>query len=346
MDESDKNHMAKFSLTGRKGNSDVLKNIARLYEDACNAEDETIKANQAEILCWCNFIIGLDKSVDEIMIKEKSQEFIEKIGIDKIKYIKTYSANSIAELSDSKIQTIIDYFSKNPNTELLGDQDDSIIDSEEEISDDQTNASEVQANPLVSAEVSLPSAPIPLRHFSNLDEPKKSEDIDLDDCLAGITEEDLWGGEVPPKVEEGTNEAKADEYDEDAFAESIKNSYEEMLKEDEYDDASIKVFDDSSEDEESQNETETSSSSSDSESNSDSDTDIKIFDDESDAEREEESKNETPQITDEDIFAAFGYYGDIGTEDGQSDRSESIDHPKYDILREEIIRSEAISVQS
>ena len=76
MGESDKNHMTKFSLTGRQENnchenSDVLENIARLYEDACNAEDETIKANQAKILCWCNFIIGLDKSVDEIMIKEK-----------------------------------------------------------------------------------------------------------------------------------------------------------------------------------------------------------------------------------------------------------------------------------
>ncbi|PKB98155.1 hypothetical protein RhiirA5_431833 [Rhizophagus irregularis] len=38
-------------------------------------------------------------------------------GIDKIKYITTYSANSISELSDSQIQTIIDYFSENPNTE-------------------------------------------------------------------------------------------------------------------------------------------------------------------------------------------------------------------------------------
>ncbi|GES77847.1 hypothetical protein GLOIN_2v1788264 [Rhizophagus clarus] len=35
IDESDKNHMAKFSLTrNRKKNSVVLKNIARLYEDA------------------------------------------------------------------------------------------------------------------------------------------------------------------------------------------------------------------------------------------------------------------------------------------------------------------------
>jgi len=76
-------------------------------------------------------------------------KLFDKIGIDKIRYITTYSANSIAELSDSQIQTIIDYFSKNPNTELPDDQDVSDIDSEEEISDDQTNASEA-----VSAEVS------------------------------------------------------------------------------------------------------------------------------------------------------------------------------------------------
>ncbi|CAG8779333.1 10744_t:CDS:1, partial [Ambispora leptoticha] len=71
MNESNKNHMTKFLLTGHEENSDALNNIVRLYEDACNAEDKMIKANQAEILCWCNFIIGLDKSVDKIMIKEK-----------------------------------------------------------------------------------------------------------------------------------------------------------------------------------------------------------------------------------------------------------------------------------
>ena len=42
-----------------------------LYENACIAEIEAVKANQAENLCWSSFIIGLDKSVDEIMIKEK-----------------------------------------------------------------------------------------------------------------------------------------------------------------------------------------------------------------------------------------------------------------------------------
>ena len=39
-----------------------------------------------------------------------------------------YSTNSISELSDNQIQTVIDYFSKNPDTGLYGDQD-SIIDT-------------------------------------------------------------------------------------------------------------------------------------------------------------------------------------------------------------------------
>ncbi|GBC18624.1 hypothetical protein GLOIN_2v1598257 [Rhizophagus irregularis DAOM 181602=DAOM 197198] len=52
-------------------NSDILQNINRLYENACIAENETVKANQTEILCWSSFIVGLGKSVDEIVIKEK-----------------------------------------------------------------------------------------------------------------------------------------------------------------------------------------------------------------------------------------------------------------------------------
>ena len=70
-------------------------------------------------------------------------KLFEKIRIDKIRYITTYSANSLSELSDSQFQTIIDYFYKNPNTELPDGQESSIIDSEEEISDDRTNASTI-----------------------------------------------------------------------------------------------------------------------------------------------------------------------------------------------------------
>ncbi|GBC09717.1 hypothetical protein RclHR1_09060014 [Rhizophagus clarus] len=115
---------------------------------------------------------SLCDSVKEVLgiIARDIYKLFEKIGIDKIKYITTYSANSISELSDSQIQTIVDYFSKNPNTELPDDRDGTIIDFEEDISNDQDNVLEEQAKPLVSAtraEVSIPTAPIPLTHVSN-----------------------------------------------------------------------------------------------------------------------------------------------------------------------------------
>ncbi|CAG8831454.1 3080_t:CDS:2, partial [Gigaspora margarita] len=109
--------------------SDVLQNIKRLYENACTAENERVKANQAEILCWRNFIIGLDNSIDEIMIKEK-------MSTKKAKGL-IYDFILAHNLSVSQIQIITDYFSKNPNTELPDDQEGSNIDSEEEISDEQ-----------------------------------------------------------------------------------------------------------------------------------------------------------------------------------------------------------------
>ncbi|RHZ59355.1 hypothetical protein Glove_364g17 [Diversispora epigaea] len=98
MDESEKNNMTKFLLTARQGNncqenSDILQNIAHLYENACNAENETVKVNQAEILCWNNFIIGYDKSnpdtkretlYKQIWRARKIYKLFEKIRIDKI----------------------------------------------------------------------------------------------------------------------------------------------------------------------------------------------------------------------------------------------------------------------
>jgi hypothetical protein len=72
VDESEEN-MTKISLTGREENncqensSGVLQDIARLNENACIA----VKVNQAEILCWIKFITGLDRSIDEILNKDK-----------------------------------------------------------------------------------------------------------------------------------------------------------------------------------------------------------------------------------------------------------------------------------
>ena len=40
---------------------------------------------------------------------EKNYKLFEKVGLDKIKYINSYSANSISELTDAQFQEIIDY---------------------------------------------------------------------------------------------------------------------------------------------------------------------------------------------------------------------------------------------
>ncbi|CAG8831428.1 35063_t:CDS:2, partial [Gigaspora margarita] len=64
-------HVTEISLTSGQEKLSILQNIAHLYEKACDAEDESIKANQAEILCWSDFIIVLDRSLDEIMNRDK-----------------------------------------------------------------------------------------------------------------------------------------------------------------------------------------------------------------------------------------------------------------------------------
>ncbi|CAB4405412.1 unnamed protein product [Rhizophagus irregularis] len=45
-------------------------------------------------------------------------DLFEKIGMDKLQYIKTYSADTISKFSNSQIQTIIDHFTEKPNTEF------------------------------------------------------------------------------------------------------------------------------------------------------------------------------------------------------------------------------------
>ncbi|PKY61999.1 hypothetical protein RhiirA4_487747 [Rhizophagus irregularis] len=131
--------VTKISLTSGQRKSDILQNIANLYEKACDAEDVSIKANQAEILCWSNFIIAFDKSIDEIMARDrvgmkkakgliydfilaqnpdtkrpalykkierarKIYRLTEKIGLDKVKYIKTYSAKLFQNLPTKKFK--------------------------------------------------------------------------------------------------------------------------------------------------------------------------------------------------------------------------------------------------
>src|SRR5436305_12407011 len=177
-----------------------------------------VSEKKAKSMIYDNLTKHLPPSTKRNTIVKQTQrardiyKLFEKIGIDKIRYITTYSANSITELSDSQIQTIVDYFSKNPNTELPDDQDVSDIDSEEGISD----------------EVSLSTIPIPLFHDSNSsgeskvigpDNPSKANDYD-----------DLYYDDpMSPSMEKGTNEIKSDD-------ENDENDSEEMQDESDNDD--------------------------------------------------------------------------------------------------------------
>ncbi|PKB93345.1 hypothetical protein RhiirA5_441550, partial [Rhizophagus irregularis] len=154
---------------------DILQNIVNLYEKVCNAEDILIKTNQTEILCWSNFI-AFDKSIDEIMVIDRKIErtrkiykLTERIGLDKIKHIKSYSANSISKFINIKIQRVIDHFTKNSNMEFTNNSDEDI---------EQDNEVLEKSNQINVLEV-LPSkkstAPIPLVHVSNTSNNSKKE---------------------------------------------------------------------------------------------------------------------------------------------------------------------------
>jgi hypothetical protein len=70
-------------------------------------------------------------------------DLFEKIGMDKIQYIKTYSADTISKFSNSQIQTIIDHFTEKPNTEFTDDPVDEKQDDEVPKGPDQNNVLEV-----------------------------------------------------------------------------------------------------------------------------------------------------------------------------------------------------------
>ena len=101
---------------------------------------------------------------------EKNYKLFEKVGLDKIKYINSYSANSISELTDAQFQEIIDYGI-----------------SLEKLSPEAGHVSEISetARPeKILPEVNAPSTPQIT--------PAKADDNDLTD----LKEEDFCGGEV------------------------------------------------------------------------------------------------------------------------------------------------------
>ncbi|GES98862.1 Sel1 repeat family protein [Rhizophagus clarus] len=84
-------------------------NIICLYQRASNAEGLAMKANQEEILSWY-------LCAKEFLIMVKDIMASDRVGIDKVRYIKTCSANSISKITNTDLQKVIDHFSNNSNS--------------------------------------------------------------------------------------------------------------------------------------------------------------------------------------------------------------------------------------
>src|SRR2546430_8153992 len=86
--------------------------------------------------------------------------------MDKLQYIKTYSADTISKFTDPQIQTIIDHFTEKPNMEFTDEAEDEEQDDEVPEGPDQNNVLEVL--PLKES-----TTPIPLAHISNSSDDSK-----------------------------------------------------------------------------------------------------------------------------------------------------------------------------
>ncbi|GES89802.1 hypothetical protein GLOIN_2v1632452 [Rhizophagus clarus] len=187
----------------------VLPDIINLYKTARSAEKKAIEANREETLRWCSYArefkrmykdfmvnnkVGEKKAKDQVydfIIKQLSDtkrktlcrqtqkalridDLFEKIGMDKLQYIKTYSADTISKFTDPQIQTIIDHFTEKPNMEFIDDTEDVEQDDEVPEGSDQNNALEVLSLAKLTS-----TAPIPLAHISNSsDDTSSSKKLD------------------------------------------------------------------------------------------------------------------------------------------------------------------------
>ncbi|CAJ0893551.1 13059_t:CDS:2, partial [Entrophospora sp. SA101] len=167
------------------------KDIICLYQNAYNAEKDAIKANREEILCWCFYAkkskgmvkdFMADGKVGEKKAKGQVYDFIiqqlpntkrenlckqtqkalrvynlfEKIGMDKIQYIKTYTADSISRFTNLQIQTIIDHFAKKSDLEFTDNQDNSSDDLPGEAKLRVSNSTEVSNTSILSNSETIP----------------------------------------------------------------------------------------------------------------------------------------------------------------------------------------------
>ncbi|RHZ62041.1 hypothetical protein Glove_344g19 [Diversispora epigaea] len=127
------------------------KNLSILYQKACRAEMRVMKAKQEEITCWYYYGKGFEERVEAILnnergvrdqsarnrvyneivqhipgylkdnLRKKTQRAVKiyklfrNIGVNKIKRILSYGANSISKLTITQIQLIEQHFCKAEN---------------------------------------------------------------------------------------------------------------------------------------------------------------------------------------------------------------------------------------
>ena len=168
------NHMTEISANNVRPNRDIVS----LYENVRDAEVDAIEANKEEILCWHFYAKEFKHMYKDSMINDKVGEkkvkgqvydyiikqlpntkrktlcrqtqralrinnLFDKIGVDKICYIKTYSANTISKFTNKEIQRVIDHFTKNSNMEFINDSKDVEQDNKVPEEPNQNNVLEV-----------------------------------------------------------------------------------------------------------------------------------------------------------------------------------------------------------
>src|ERR1044072_4864559 len=189
------NQVRPNSLAEKNEERAVHSDIISLYETACGAEKKAIEANREETLRWCFYAREFKRMYKDFMVSNKVWEkkakgqvydfiikqlpdtkrktlcrqtqkalriddLFEKIGMDKLQYIKTYSADTISKFTDPQIQTIIDHFTEKPNMEFTDEAED------EEQDDDQNNVLEVLSLAKLTSTASIPLAHVSAKRLN------------------------------------------------------------------------------------------------------------------------------------------------------------------------------------
>ncbi|KAF0411948.1 hypothetical protein F8M41_008075 [Gigaspora margarita] len=126
------------------------------------AQPEQCKPNTVDAFLDEMHKKSVSDGIRQIQRALRIDNLFDKIGEDKIYYIKMYSADTILKFSNSQIQRVINHFTENPDVEFTDDPED------EKEDNDQINVLEVfSPNEL--------TAPIPLTHISNSSDNSKEE---------------------------------------------------------------------------------------------------------------------------------------------------------------------------